>query len=208
MEYRCVATSLEGFIQQLAVAYVARGYFYYVMGTIPAAKDPEAIDERLVTRYGITAKKWERARRKRAGIANMQYIRFERTFVLLATAGRHIFKDRERGSLRDVRRNAIHFGGYQISHRNGHLQVRMTPETYRQLKAHYVDLACRRSKENLAAEFYRAPFEPYAGIRREMFNILREVNRQRKTAGYERLPASCIWLKRRIVKPFAVKGRN
>jgi hypothetical protein len=35
MEYRCEATSVAGFIQQLAVAYVGRGYFFYVAGVIP-----------------------------------------------------------------------------------------------------------------------------------------------------------------------------
>jgi len=35
-----------------------------------------------------------------------------------------------------------------------------------------------------------------------MFNILREVNRVRKVAGFEQIPSSAIWLKRRIVRPF------
>lgn len=82
------------------------------------------------------------------------------------------------------------------------MQVRIDRDTYRQLKAYYVDLACRRSRDALIQEFYRAPFEPYAPIRRQMFNILREVNRRRKRAGYDRVPNSAIWLKRRVVKPF------
>gem|GEM_PF-4050406 len=36
-----------------------------------------------------------------------------------------------------------------------------------------------------------------------MFNILRDVNRVRKVAGFEQISSSAIWLKRRIVKPFA-----
>ena len=35
MRYRCEVVSVEGFIQQLAVAYVSRGYFFYVTGRIP-----------------------------------------------------------------------------------------------------------------------------------------------------------------------------
>src|SRR5690606_11350539 len=72
----------------------------------------------------------------------------------------------------------------------------------RELKAYYVDLACRRTRDALIDEFFRSPFEPYAPIRRQMFNILREVNRRRKKAGYELVPKSAIWLKRRVVKPF------
>jgi len=203
MEYRCVTTSLEGFIQQLAVSYVGRGYWFYVTGQLDGRKDPLMIDAKLIEKYGITSRKWERARRKQRGLANMQYIRFGKHFVLLATEGDHIFKQRERNQIRDCRRNAIRFGGYQVSYRNGHVQVRIDDKTYQTLKAHYTNLALRRRRAALVEEFYRFPFEPYAPIRRQAFNILRAVNRLRKTAGYEAIPSSAIWLKRRIVKPFA-----
>ena len=202
MEYRCVATSLEGFVQQLAVSYVARGYYYYVLGQVPEGKDPATVDRKLVSRYNITAKKWERAYRKRQGKANLQYLRYGRTFVLLCSEGDHIFRSREQRTIRDCRKVGIRFGGYLVSYRNGHVQVRIEPRTYRELKAYYVDLACRRTKESLVREFYCSPFEPYATIRRQMFNILREVNRRRKRAGYELVPTTAVWLKRRIVKPF------
>lgn len=102
----------------------------------------------------------------------------------------------------DARVDAIKFGGYHIGHSGGHLTVRIELETHQELKAYYLDLACRRSRDKLIEEFYWAPFEPYAGVRRQMFNILRGVNKRRRTAGYDKLPNSCIWLKRRIVKPF------
>ncbi len=38
-----------------------------------------------------------------------------------------------------------------------------------------------------------------------MFNILREVNRVRKVAGFEQIPSSAIWLKRKVVKPFMIE---
>ena len=38
--YRYEATSVAGFIQQLAVCYVGRGYWFYVTGTVPEHKDP------------------------------------------------------------------------------------------------------------------------------------------------------------------------
>ena len=201
-KYNCVTTSLEGFVQQLAVSYVNRGYWWYVTGTIPKGKDRETVDEKLISRYGITWKKWERAKRKQAGFANLQYIRHENFFVILASEGEHIFKQREASRLLDVRRKGIRYGGYLISYRNGHVQVRIDDGTYRQLKAYYVDISLKRKAEQLVNELYSAPFEPYAPIKRQMFNILREVNRRRKTAGYSQIPSSAIWLKRRIVKPF------
>src|SRR5262245_15327111 len=77
-ENRYAAATLEGFIQQLAVAYVKNGYYFYVTGRVPDGKDPVAIDRKLIDRYGAGISKWARARRKRAGLANIQYLRFER----------------------------------------------------------------------------------------------------------------------------------
>ena len=205
-KYESEATTLEGFIQQLAVSYVGRGYWWYVTGQIPDDKVPADIDQKLVERYGITWKKWERARRKEQGLANLQYIRHGNFFVILASDGEHVFKQREASRIQDARRKGIEYGGYLISFRNGHVQVRIDDETYRQLKAHYVGLALRRTKETLISEFYAAPFEPYAPIRRQMFNILREVNRVRKVAGFEQIPSSAIWLKRKVVKPFMTES--
>lgn len=103
MEYRCEATSVAGFVQQLAVAYVGHGYFFYVTGEIPENKDPRAIDEKLIAKYGLAIGKATRARRKAAGFANVQYIRFGRFFVLVATPGRHAIFESEARSLRDAR---------------------------------------------------------------------------------------------------------
>ena len=36
--YRFEATTIEGFVQQVAVQYVARGYWFYVSGIVPEAK--------------------------------------------------------------------------------------------------------------------------------------------------------------------------
>src|SRR3954453_18591216 len=112
MEYRCVATSLEGFIQQLAVAYIAHGYYFYVSGFIPEGKDPEAIDRKLLDKYGVRLSKFARYRRKALGQASIQYLRFERFFVLIATHGKHQFfweeKDGgEAGRMKDIRRTPI-----------------------------------------------------------------------------------------------------
>jgi hypothetical protein len=124
MQYRCEATTVAGFVQQLAVAYVGRGYFFYVLGEIPERKDPRDVDQRLIAKYGIAIGKTAWARRKAAGLANVQYLRYGRTFVLLATHGRHPFFEREGNLVRDVREVPIKFGGYAISYRAGHPHVR------------------------------------------------------------------------------------
>jgi hypothetical protein len=52
MASRCVATSVAGFVQQLAVGYVTHRYYFYITGRIPDHKDPAATDRKLVARYG------------------------------------------------------------------------------------------------------------------------------------------------------------
>ena len=71
VEYRCVTTSVEGFVQQVAVQYLRHGYWFYVAGQIPVGKEPATVDTKLIKNYGIDVSRWERARRKRHGLANM-----------------------------------------------------------------------------------------------------------------------------------------
>jgi hypothetical protein len=202
MVYRCEAVSVEGFIQQLAVAYVSRGYLFYVTGEIPESKDARQVDEKLIERYGIGISPWARARRKHDGRANVQYLRHGRFFVLLATPGEHPFFAAEGKRVRDVRRRSIKYAGYAVGFRGGHVQVRIDLPRYREMKAWFEEAATRRSAEWLAKAFYELPFEPYFRVRQQEFAFLRAVNRRRQAAGLPLVPKECIWLKRRPVKPF------
>src|SRR5512135_3463526 len=128
MEYRAEATSLEGFIQQLAVGYLARGYRYFFQGRIPAGKDPRAVDAKLTKCYGLTISKFERARRKARGLANVQYLRYRQHFVLISTPGEHN-PLRQDHNLKDAHEVPIKLGGYALSFRGGHAHVRIERET-------------------------------------------------------------------------------
>ena len=124
MDYQAEATTLEGFIQQLAVGYLCRGYWYYFQGVIPAGKDLRAIDAKLIARYGIGLSKFQRCRRKRLGHASVQYLRYGRHFVLLATEGRHDLLHADH-RLHDAREAPIRLGGYAVALRGGRAQVRI-----------------------------------------------------------------------------------
>jgi len=200
--YRFAATTPEGFVQQLAVSYLGNGYWFYVTGEIPQGKDLAKVDEKLVARYQIDLSKWARARRKQAGFANLQYIRFERFFVLLATHGVHPFFEQEADSIRDARKTPIRFRGYSLSYRGGHPHVRIDQEEYKRLKAYFLDVATHRSVERLERELGALPFEPYAPVRRQLLAVLRAVNRERKKAGFAPVPRSCFRFMRRICRPF------
>lgn len=202
MTYRCVATSREGFVQQLAVCYLRNGYWFYVPGWIPDGKDPAVVDAKLIDRYGIGISKWARARRKQSGFANLQYLRHGRFFILLATHGHHRFFETEGRLVRDARRIPIKFAGYAIAYRSDHPSVRIELDEYKRVKAYLLDLACHRSGEAIAAEFNRLRYEPYAPVRRQLLSLLRAVNRQRCAAGLEPVPFSCTRFRREVFRPF------
>ena len=205
MAYSCVASSLAGFIQQLAVGYVGRGYWFYVAGEIPAHKDPEKTDAKILNQYGIALSKWARARRKRTGLANLQYLRFGRLYVILSTHGSHPFFEAE--AFRDVRREPLKVCGYSIGYRRGqggwHPSVRIEMEQYLCVRDYFLSLAVHRSADNLARALRSLPFEPYAPVRQQFLNILRAVNRARKAAGFEAVPLTARRLRRRPVPGFA-----
>jgi hypothetical protein len=211
MEYRCVTTSVEGFVQQLAVAYITHGYWFYVAGEIPEGKDPAAIDVKLINRYGIAITKWARCRRKKKCLANMQYLRHERFFVLLATKGRHEFFERERASIRDVRRAPIKFAGYSIGCRKGrdkrwHASVRIGRENFDGMKSLMSEYAVRFGGRALERELANSPHLRFAPVRRQLHEIWRSANRKRRIAGLDAVPLEVVPRKRRVVQPFGSDG--
>lgn len=199
--YRCVAASLAGLVQQVAVSYVANGYWFYVAGAVPEGKDPERLDEKFVALYELSISKYVRCRRRKVGVAAVQYIRLGRFFLVLATHGEHLFFVREKGMIRDVRRCPIKVGGYAIGHRNGRVCVRIERAEYRCLRDALVGRALN-AKERLERSFSTLAYEPYGPIRSQLLCLLRAVNRRRCLAGLLLLDRSCLRLHRRIVRPF------
>ncbi len=92
---RSVATSLASFVQEVATAYLPHGYWFDCQGFVPEGKCPEVIDAKLIAKYGAALSKWQRARRKRGGHANLQYIRLGSIFLLMVTKGVHPFFEEE-----------------------------------------------------------------------------------------------------------------
>jgi len=208
MQYRCVATSVEGFVQQIAVSYVANGYFFYVPGCIPQHKDPAQVDAKIIKQYDIAISKWARARKKQNGSANLQYIRYEQFFLIMGTHGRHRFFEEEGRNVRDVRRIPIRFAGYSLSFRGGHASVRIESEEYRMVKAYFIDHAIRRDVEWFERELSDLRFQPYAPVRSQLFRIVKAVNRVRATSGLATISASSLRRRRRVISPFHAEPQN
>lgn len=205
--YRCEARSVEAFVQQIAVSYVLNGYYFFVTGEIPEGKDPRGVDAKIIDRYGLNISKWRRCRRRRAGIAAVQYLRFGRSFVILATEGEHVFFDREAATIRDLRRAPIKCFGYSIGchlENDGtwHASVRIEDEAFRRLKESFNQAALCLGKEKLAVEIRSLPFAPFAPVRGQFVSILHLVNRLRKRAGLPLVPGGCVRRKRKPVRVF------
>ncbi|MGE3541895.1 MAG: hypothetical protein AB7N91_31320 [Candidatus Tectimicrobiota bacterium] len=130
MPYRCEALSVEGFVQMLAAVHLKNGHYFYVPGRIPDGKAPKKIDQKLIKKYGIDLSKATRSRLKKDGQASVHYLRYQRTFLLLATYGEHTFFEEEVGLIKDCRRTPIRFAGYAISVKKGHACVRIQQEVF------------------------------------------------------------------------------
>ncbi len=228
MKHRHIAASVEGVVQLIAASYLRHGYYWYVTGQIPLSKNPASVDEKLIEKYQINVTDWERGRRKKAGIANAQYVRLDRWFIIMVTEGHHPLKQTtdkggEGNQLKDVRRYPIRIGGYSISYRrHGESQrsgvvpqkkttkqevryrahVRIDQKTYASLKARFESLAVHRHAETLLSEFQQLPFARYAPIRRQLLNLARLVNDRRKPHGFDLIPYTRIGLRRTPVKVY------
>ncbi len=217
-QYRAATSSVEGFVQQIACCYLRHGYWFYVTGRIPHTKTPTTVDEKLIAKYGIAVSESTRARRKKAGRSNLQYIRHESTFVILATKGEHKFFADEANLIRDIRRVPIRYAGYAISYKPGgrlkngqnddkwHSHVQIDREQYLDLKAWFAERALRESPERLIAAFQKLPIAPYAPVRRQLLMMLKEVNRVRKITGRKPLDSAFLPLRRKVVRPFAAQA--
>ncbi len=205
--YRCEAKSVEAFVQQIAVSYVLHGYYFFAVGNIPEGKDLRAVDANITARYDLAISKWTRCRRKREGVAGVQYLRHGRFFVIAATEGEHKFLDNEKTTICDLRREPIQCFGYGIrcyQRRTGkwHPSVRIGDKEFAKLKQRLRKAALRLSAIALGEKIRRLPFAPFAPVRSQFLTLLRLVNRRRKRAGLPLVSGDCVRRKRKPVRVF------
>jgi hypothetical protein len=191
-EYRCEAVSVDAFVQHLATSYVRCGYVFYVTGEVPKKKTGRDVDRKMIAKYGITASKFTRSRRKRAGLPNAHYLRHGRFWVLLVTQGhQHFFKE-EGLAVRDARECPIKYEDYAVGFYSGKPSIRIEEKAYLNLKGHFDDYAMKLSAETLASWFYNLPFRPYGAIVKQVRSIVKSVNEARKAAGLELVPNTAV----------------
>lgn len=220
MQYKYEVTSLVGFLQRVATHLLPKGYYFFVQGQLSSGKDPALLDAKLLAKYDVAKSEGARRWRKQQGLGNVQYVRFDRSWILLATHGDHAIREGEGDNLKDVRRVPIRIGDYSVYVKRGDYLKKRSPEDmpcpdgrwrvrvliarepYRQLCAYFLSIACHRRMEALAQELYALPFAPYAPVRKQLLKLLRLINAKRQAAGYSRVPPTCLQFKREIVRAF------
>jgi len=212
MAYQYKARNQTAFLQQL-VRYVQAGYRFYIFGAT-GRKPAESVDERLLTKFDIRKSPQQRSRAKARGEANLQYIRLEDFWVILATKGKHPFFDvhrtkEGRAEYKDLRKTALRVGPYAISSKldgawnkessNSKLnryrvRVTLTRAEYKELVAFFEGKACHWSAERLEAEFAKVGqlYLPYSPVKNQLVQLVRRTNKKRKEAGYKRIPYSAL----------------
>lgn len=183
MEVRVEIRSIEGMVAQV-VNLITHGYRYYFTGRVKEGKDPGEVDRRMLADYEADLPKWTRERRRRVGKANFRYLRFERTFILLATEGEASrFWREDKSRIRDVRNIPVRFKGYSISYRRGG-NARLAPgerEERNELWDRYREALARGEKRPAKPPpprrdmkwhaHVRLDDETYAGIKAYFLNI-------------------------------------
>jgi len=220
MEYKYEVTSLVGWLQRIATHLLPKGYFFFVQGQVPEGKDPAVLDAKLLAKYDVVKTEGGRRWRKSQGLGNVQYVRFNRSWMLLATHGDHAIREGEGDNLKDVRRTPLRIGDYTLYVKRGEylkkrsgevsaaadgrwrVRVLIAREPYRELCAYFLSIACHRRSDALEQELFNLPYVPYAPVRKQLLKLLRLINAKRQAAGFAKVPPTCLRFKREIVKAF------
>lgn len=229
--YRCVATSPDGFVQQV-VRYISGGHYFYFTGKMRQKRDPAAFDAMMIEQYGVDQTPWTRCRRRQQGHASTHYLRHEDFFILMASAGRGPFYEAfeeqqgEAGQVirpalyRDIRRVSLIFDVYAIKNtvcQNTRVQngrrchypkrqtlVRLNREANAMLKAHMLRQSTAYPRNQLEDLFWSLGFHPYRPVISQLYAVLRAVNRKRLSRGMTPLrQKKAIRQRRRPVEVFA-----
>ena len=201
---RCKVKSIDAVVQQLVTNYLKNGYHFYVSGFIPSGKDPFLVDAKLSTLYETNLSKDARYYRKSKNRSTIQYIRYNDLFWLLARKGEHDFFQKEQQSIKDARLSPIIVDKYSINfQKSGKVTAKFSNSAYKALKGKLEFMATRQSKQKIENYIFYFPIQPYAGVRLQLKNILKDVNRLRKSAHKEKISTQCIRKFRNIKKVYS-----
>lgn len=174
--------TLGDFLWRVSIDYIRYGYTRYVLREIPEGKDLEALDQKLIEAYSVSACRVTRHRQRAKGIASVQYVRYRRNFVLLATQGTHEAFDRLCSY--DVRTAPLHFEGYSIGLIGERACVRVARRQWRLVEAKVLALA-HYDRAKVEAALNTLPYYNFPGVVEQKLKLVKKLNVLRRP---KRLP--------------------
>jgi hypothetical protein len=138
MNIKYLVSSWKNYVY-LIVTNVAKGYWYYSQFQYPLKKKDKwiKIDEKIIKKYKILGKD-ERYRRKKKGLSNYLFFRYQEQCVLLRTEGKILDCDDEPWSKLQgsnsivVKINSIEL---EIKNINNKFSCKLSKRTFREIKA-------------------------------------------------------------------------
>ncbi len=210
--------SIEALVQRV-VNLAGHGYFYFCNGELGKGDNRSELDRKMVEKYCLlkhgcrALSKPRRSRRRKNGLANVDYFRFRYGFVLMATEGLVAMGVDDPDTFRDIRESPLRFGDYQVAVTNvgfsegGALSAKvwteLTDVALQALRREFMARAGDRRAGWLESEFYSVQYNCYRGIRVQLRSILDEVNRYRRVRGLGTLSPGCIKFTRELPKHFS-----
>lgn len=210
-EYQYEAKNVVEFVAQI-VRYVASGHYFYLRVLVPERKDVSAVDAKLLDRYGVRKKPWQRKQRHLNDNAGVHYIRCNRYVVIMLTKGKHeAFYFDHGGHVRNIRHESLKVFGYSIrfafseAKRDWQVSVRLGKEPYLKVCDHLLTIGVwnsYRNKSRLEREFSRLPYQPYEPVYKQLIGVARTVNRARRRRGFNAVDLLCVRNKKGLAKVF------
>lgn len=176
----CEVPTLGDFLYRVALGGFRFGYYRYAVREIPKGKDLASIDRKMMDAYGVTSCRMKRLRQRREGQASVQYVRFQQTFILMATDGTHETFAKIRSF--DVRSAPLHFRSYSVGLFCDRVSVRVAKEVWGKVVAYQL----ARALGDLGAveqRLYQLPFYRFPGVVAQTNGLAAAINCKRKQAG-------------------------
>jgi hypothetical protein len=168
------------FLRRIAFDYVAHGYVRYVVRTVPVDKSLSAIDRKMITTYQVTTSRMKRLRDRQQGLAAVQYLRFENTWILLATPGRH--PEFAKLKSRDIRTTPLHIGWYSIGIVGGKPSVAVRHKLWQTVERAMYQLTYQNTG-TLTSALVALPYYQFPGVIQQKQQLLAALNQKRRAAG-------------------------
>jgi len=160
MGIECEANTYAGYMQQV-VRLAGLGYYNYKVTEYPLKKRTlwPTIDQKIIAKYPLLGlSKFQRARRKAAGLLNAQFVRFDNCATLVISDGRDDCGIRAEESPQDIRKTPLRFSPtknltFQIHQPEGKFTVSLERGCYRDITAYYREAALKSALDAVALEF-------------------------------------------------------